>query len=127
MKKSLVLIAIMAMAITALNAKSPVISLGESEDIVLTEAAGTTLSGSFPVKKNGKNVGYVSYSVEFQGTSRGIFAHCTFENNTDEWVEVSLYNISNVSSVGIGPWKTKEVTGTTDQIPSKISGGTYCR
>ena len=127
MKKKSYFIAIMAMAITVLNAKSPVIPQGESEGIALSEAAGTTLSGSFPVKKDGKNIGSVSYSVEFQETSRGIFAHCTFENNTDEWVEVSLYNISSVTGVEIGPWKSKTVTGTTDQIPSRISGGTYCK
>ena len=127
MKKSLVLIAIMAMAITVLNAKSPVVPQGKSEGIVLTEAAGTTLSGSFPVKKDGKNIGSVSYSVEFQETSRGgFFAHCSFENDTDEWVTVCLYNI-DVSSVEIAPWKSKTVIGTTDQIPSKISGGTYCK
>lgn len=127
MKKSIIILAIMAIAITTLNAKTPVIQQGESNGIVFTEASGTTLSGSFPVKKNGKNIGSVSYSVEFQETSRGIFAHCTFENNTDEWVEVSLWNIRDVIGVKIAPWKSKSVTGTTDQIPRKISGDTYCK
>lgn len=127
MKKNLFLCTILAFAITALYATTPVTTEKKTEDTILSEPSASSLYTTFDVTKGGKKIGYVSVSVEFQETSRGIFAHCTLENNSDEWVEVSLYNIDGVRNESVGPWKTKKVTGGTDTIPKKITGSVYCK
>ena len=98
-----------------------------SNPVNLQVTTPSPMTASFDVKKDGRVIGSVDVTVTFQGGRTGYFAHASYRNNTDEWVKVYLNNVG-LHSVEIKPWGSAQSTAAmNDDIPSRLSGSTYCR